>query len=147
MFFLCVCVCVFEIFVLKITVERWFWELKMLIGSLVELHAWLHSYLCFSLLEKLFLSNLDTSSTPGYLSSFSTSYLNLDSFSTAMWIDRQTFWTLDSFSIASGSIELLYYLFYWIVPRQLHLPKPIMLDTYSTPLDTSICRDLLNLNI
>ena len=116
----------------------------MLIGSLVELHAWLHSYLCFSLLEKLFLSNLDTSSTPGYLSSFSTSYLNLDSFSIAMWIDRQTFWTLDSFSIASGSIELLYYLFYWIVPRQLHLPKPIMLDTYSTPLDTSICRDLLN---
>ena len=36
----------------------------MLIGSLVELHAWLHSYLCFSLLEKLFLSNLDSFSTP-----------------------------------------------------------------------------------
>ena len=49
---------------LKIVVGRCFWEFKMLIGSLVELHAWLHSYLCFSLLEKLFLSNLDTSSTP-----------------------------------------------------------------------------------
>ena len=35
----------------------------MLIKSLVELHAWLHSYLYFSLLEKLFLSNLDTFST------------------------------------------------------------------------------------
>ena len=36
----------------------------MLIGSLVELHAWLHSYLCFSLLEKRFLSNLNTSWIP-----------------------------------------------------------------------------------
>ena len=36
----------------------------MLIGSLVELHAWLHSYMCFSLLEKLFLSNLDSFLTP-----------------------------------------------------------------------------------
>ena len=36
----------------------------MLIGTLVELHAWLYSYLCFSLLEKWFLSNLDTSSIP-----------------------------------------------------------------------------------
>ena len=35
----------------------------MLFGSLVELHALLHSYLYFSLLEKLFLSNLDTSLT------------------------------------------------------------------------------------
>ena len=64
---------VFGIYVLKIVVERWFWELNMLIGSLVELHTWLHSYLCFFLLEKLLLSNLDTfldtSSTPGYLSS------------------------------------------------------------------------------
>ena len=113
----------------------------MLIRLLIELHALLYSYLCFSLLEKLFLSNLDSFSTPGYLSSFSTSYLNLDSFSTAMWIDRQTFWTLDSVLTASGLIELLYYLFCWIVPRQLHLLKPIMLDTC---LDTSICLDLLN---
>ena len=57
-----VCVCVFGIYVLQIVVERLFWELKMLMGSLVELHAWLHS--CFSLLEKLFLSNLDNFSTP-----------------------------------------------------------------------------------
>ena len=49
---------------LKIVVERWFWESKILIGSLVELHAWLHSYLFFFLLEKLFLSNLNSSSIP-----------------------------------------------------------------------------------
>ena len=57
------CVCLGSM-CLKIVVERWFWEFKMLIGSLVELHAWLHSYMCFSLLEKLFLSNLDSFLTP-----------------------------------------------------------------------------------
>ena len=57
------CVCVLGSMCLKIVVERCFWEFKMLIGSLVVLHAWLHSYLCFSFLEKLFLSNLDNSST------------------------------------------------------------------------------------
>ena len=125
----CVCVCVGSM-CLKISVERWFWELKMLIGSLVELHAWLHSYLCFSFLEKLFLSNLDTSSTLGYLSSFSTSsYHNLDSFSTTRWIDRQNFWTLYSFSTADGSIKLVYYLFCWFLPQQI--------------LDSYICRRLL----
>ena len=35
----------------------------MLFGSLVKLHTWLHSYLCFSPLKKLFLKSwLDTSS-------------------------------------------------------------------------------------
>ena len=56
-----VCVYVFEIHVLKIFIERWFWELNMLIGSLVELHVGLHSCLCFSHLEKLVLK---ASSTP-----------------------------------------------------------------------------------
>ena len=143
------CVCVFGIYVLKIFVESWFWGLIMLIGSLVELHAWLHSYLCFSLLEKLFLSNLDSFSTPGYLSNFSTSfYRNLDSFSIARWIDRQTFWTLNSFSTAGGSIELLYCLFCWIIPRQILdscISRCLLCSTHGlTLLDTSICRDLLN---
>ena len=142
-----VCVCVFGIYVFKIVVERWFWELKMLFGSLVELHAWLHSYLCFSLLEKLFLSNLDTSSTPGYLSSFSPfSYHNLDSFSIARWIDRDFFWILDSFLTAGGSIELPL-AFCWFVPRQIldncicrcfGFSTPGSIDVL-TPLDTSIC--------
>ena len=112
---MCVCVCVFGIYVLKIAVERWFWEFNMLIGSLVELYAWLHSYLCFSLLEKLFLSNLDTSSTPGCLSSsYAVSYCNFDTFSTGWWIDWESFYPLDSFSIHRG----------W-------------LDSISTPLDRS----------
>ena len=140
-------VCVFGIYVLKIVVERWFWELKMFIGSLIELHAWLHSYLYFSLLEKLFLSNLDTSSTPGYLSRFSTSsYRNLDSFTTARWIDRDFFWTLNNFSIAGGSIELLFR-FLLICPstdpRQLHLSTPFCSTLVLTPFDTSIYQDLL----
>ena len=105
----CVCVCVFRIIVLNSFVERWFWELKMLIGSVVELHAWLHSYLCFSFLEKRFLSYLDTSSTPGYLLSFQTfSYHNSDRSSTTRWIDQESSWTFDSFSIAGGSIKILF---------------------------------------
>ena len=85
-------------------VERCFWELKMLIGSLIKLHAWLHLYLCFSFLKNC-LSNLNTSLTPSYLLSFSTSfYHNLDSFSTAKWsIDK-----LSRPSIAGGSIELVF---------------------------------------
>ena len=101
------CVCVFWIHVLKIAVEWWFWEVNMVFESLVELHAWLHSYLCFSLLEKQFLSNLDTSSTPGYLSRFfsfslSQSWYLLDNFS----IHRESFCLLDSFSITVRSIEV-----------------------------------------
>ena len=49
-----VCVCVFEIHVLKILIERWFWEIIVLIGSLVELHGGLHSCLCFSLSKNWF---------------------------------------------------------------------------------------------
>ena len=97
-----VCVCVFGIIVLKIVVERWFWESKMLFGSLVELHAWLHSYLCFSLLEKLFLSNLDSFSTPprhlAFLLRSSADFLSQSRhLSTTRWIDRELSYLLDSF--------------------------------------------------
>ena len=58
---------------------------------------------------KQFRQLLNTSSTLGYLSSFSSSsYCNLDSFSTTRWIDWDFFWILDSFSIVGGSIELLF---------------------------------------
>ena len=110
----------------------------MLFGSLVELHAWLRSYLCFSLLEKLFLSNLDTFSTPGYISCFSTSsYCNLDSFSTARWIDQDFFWILDSFSIVGGSIELPL-AFCWFVPRQILDSCICRRFIFSTPLSVEI---------
>ena len=109
----CVCVCVFGIIVLNIFVERWFWELKMLTGSFDELHVWLHSYLRFSLLEKRFLSYLDTSSIPPRHPAICRalrlcSYRNLDRSSTTRWIDQESSWTLNSFSIASGSIKLLF---------------------------------------
>ena len=82
---------------------------------------------------------LDTSSTPSSLSSFQNfSYHNLNRSSTARWIDRESSWTFDSFSIAGGSIELLFCVF------------ASFLDTSSTAsfvevvfLDTSICRELL----
>ena len=86
-------------------------------------------------------------STPGYLSRFSTSsYRNLDSFSTARWIDRDFFWALNSFSTASGSIELLFrflLIYPSTDPRQLHLSTPFCSTLVLTPLDTSIYQDLL----
>ena len=68
----------------------------MLIGSLVELHVGLHSCLCFSHLEKLFLKSLlNTSSIASYLSRFLSFFLSqsrqhLDTW----WIDRAS--VLDS---------------------------------------------------
>ena len=85
----------------------------MLTGSLFELYAWLHSYLCFSLLEKWFLSYFDTSSIPPRHLAICRalklcSYRNLDRSSTTRWIDRESSWTFDSLSTASGLIELLF---------------------------------------
>ena len=125
--------CVFGIHVLKIVVKRWFWESKMLIGSLVELHAWLHSNLCFSLLEKLFLSNLDSFSTP-HLSVELLSYFLSQSrhLSTARWINQESSCPFDSFSTTGGSIELLSSCLlnsYSTPPRQLNLSMPFMLNT------------------
>ena len=143
--------CVFGISVIKIFVERWFWELKMLLGSLVELHAWLHSYLCFSLLGRRFLSNLNTSLiSPRHLAFCRAlkvfSYRNLDRSSTAggsndkvprpsiafrQLVDRSSFSScvfalfLDTFSIVV-SVDIVF------------------LDTYLDRwLDTSICQELL----
>ena len=130
------CVCVFGIIVLNIFVERFFWELKMLTGSLVELHAWLHSYLCFSLLEKRFLSFLDTSSIPPWHLAICRAlklyfYRNLNRSSTARWIDRESSWTLNSFLIAGGSIEL---------------PFLCLLLCFSTPFSTTVSTDVVFLD-
>ena len=79
----------------------------MLFGSLVELHTWLHSCLYFSPLKKLFLKSwLDTSSISSYLLSLLSFFLlqsrqHLDTW----WINRESFWLLDSFSTPSGSIK------------------------------------------
>ena len=82
----------------------------MVFGSLVELHAWLHSSLCFSLLEKLFLKA--SSTPPRHLHNIwlsvelprfflSQSRHLLDTW----WVDRESFYPLNSFSTLGGSIE------------------------------------------
>ena len=82
----------------------------VLIGSLVELYVWLHSYLCFSPLEKLFWKSwLDTSSIPCYLSSFSNLFLNAISTPPRYLVDRSTkllpsWYLLDTWWINRASV-------------------------------------------
>ena len=102
----------FGIYVLNnFFVERCFWEIKMLFGSLVELHGWLHSYLYFSLLEKLFfkqsLQLIDSFWHLAYLSSSLVSFNHiLNSFSIALQSIEKVC-LLDSCLIAPWSIELV----------------------------------------
>ena len=118
---------------LKLLLKDVFERFIMVFGSLVELHAWLHSNLCFSLLEKLFLSNLDSFSTP-HLSVELLSYFLSQSrhLSTARWINQESSCPFDSFSTTGGSIELLSSCLlnsYSTPPRQLNLSMPFMLNT------------------
>ena len=110
----------------------------------------IHIYV-FSLLEKRFLSYLDTSSILGYLSSFQNfSYRNLNRSSTARWTNRESSWTLDSFLITSGSIELLFCFFAPFLDTSSTVASVdiVFLDTFlDRCLDTSICRELLKLYI
>ena len=106
------CVCVFwrslcsKFFRLRDYFERFF----MLIGSLVELYVGLHSYLCFSPLEKLFWKA--SSTPPRYLAICRASqpiFLTqsqhlLDTW----WIDRESSCLLDSSLTPHGSIKLLF---------------------------------------
>ena len=112
----------------------------MLIGSLVELHAWLHSYLCFSCLEKLFLSNLDSFSTlPRHLAIYRAFQLPLFTISIA---SRQLGGSIKiSFgsSIASRQLVDRSRFFFSLL---LNCPS-IASSVDAFFLDTSICRDLL----
>ena len=123
-------------------VKRYFWEFKMLFGSLVVLHSWFHSYLCFSLLEKLFLSNLDTSSTPGLSIKLFNWFLSQSRYlPIARWIDRETFYPLDSSSIPPQSIEtaLLWTLGHLSIAASVEAFKAQHLFRYfSTPLFVEI---------
>ena len=117
-------------------------------GSLVELCAWLHSCLCFSLLEKLFLK---ASSTPGYLSSFQAfSYRNLDTSSTLGGSIKKVLVP----SIASREVvdqSSLNSCVWCFVPRHLYLlmAKSSTLGStpWSTPFDTFFYRELLRIYI
>ena len=130
------CVCVFGIHVLKIAIERWFWEVNLVFGSLIEFHDWLHSCLCFSPLEKLFLKASSTPprhlldtwlsvELPNFFLSQSRHLLD------TWWIDRESSYPFDSFLTPSGSIK----------PHLLCLMF-LYLDTFSTPI--SVDGQILN---
>ena len=91
-------------------IKRLFWEIFVLIESLVELYVGLHSYLCFSHLEKLFWKAGST--PPRYLAicrASQTFFLTqswhlLDTW----WLDRESSCHLDRFLTPGGSIEILF---------------------------------------
>ena len=124
----------------------------MLFGSLVELHTWLHSCLCFSPFEKLFLKSwFDTSSIASYLSSFLNFFLSQSQQHLyTWWIDQESFWPLDSSSTPGGSIEhhsCLWCFSSSTASRHFVYRRCIFLDTCltdgSTPPRHLICQDLL----
>ena len=134
-----------KIHVLKIFIERWFWELNMLIGSLVELHVRLHSCLCF-FLKKLFLKAGST--PPRYFAvcraSSAFSYRNPDSFSIPGGsIENGFASSIASWHLVDRSSFCSW--FCWVVPRHLsyqwpfsrHLPRQIS-QYLSTPASIEI---------
>ena len=82
----------------------------VLIGSLVELYVGLHSYLCFSHLEKLFWKAGST--PPRYLAICRASQAFFLTKSRHLldtwWINRESSCLLDSSLTPGGSIELLF---------------------------------------
>ena len=90
------CVCVFwrSLCSKFFLIERLFWEIFVLIGSLVELYVGLHSYLCFSSLEKLFWKACLT--PPRHL---------LDTLLFVELLKPFSYRNLDTSSIPGGSIE------------------------------------------
>ena len=113
----------------------------------------------FFLLEKRFLSYLDTSSIPPrHLAIYRASKLFFLSQSrqilNSWWIDKESSCLFDSFSTPGGLIELLFLIRYFcsLIPSwHLHLSTSIFSTPSSTdgstPLDTSICRELLRIYI
>ena len=105
------CVCVLEILVLKFFfwIERLFWEIFVLIGSLVELYVGLHSYLCFSHLEKLFWKAVSTPPRHLAICRASQEFFLTQSWHLldALWIDRESSCLLDSSSTPGGSIDFV----------------------------------------
>ena len=78
----------------KFEIERQFWEITVLIGSLVELHVGLHSWLCFSPLEKMVFKS--GSIPPRYL---------LDTLLSVELLKPFSYRNPDSSSIPGGSIK------------------------------------------
>ena len=123
----------------------------VLIGSLVELYVGLHSYLCFSPLEKLFWKASLT--PPRYLAICRASQAVFLTQSQHLldtwWIDWEGSCLLDSSSTPGGSIELLFLkliICCSIPSRYLSYRRPIPRHLPQQLLDTSrylSCRALL----
>ena len=116
----------------------------MLIESLVELHAWLHSYLYFSLLEKQVFSNLDTWLICQALELFLITIL------TPFWQLGGLIEKVLGSSIASRQLvdrSSFFNHVWWILPR--HLSTAASVDTLilNAFLDTSICQAFLTFYI
>ena len=104
-----------------------------------------------TIFEKLARHFLDTSSIASYLSSFLNFFLSQSrQHLNTWWIDRESFWPLDSSSTPGGSIEhhILLLVFLFLDNFSTHyLSKLLFIDTFSTNVSTPpwhlICRDLL----
>ena len=116
----------------------------MVFGSLVELHAWLHSSLCFSLLEKLFLK---ACSTPlRHLAIYQASKLFLIAISTPGGsIEKVHVPSIASQHLVDRSslITCVWCFCTSILARHLYLSTAKSSTPGSTPLNTFIYRALL----
>ena len=153
---MCVCVCVCVCVCLGSMCLKLLWR-----DDFESLNCWLDPWLscvldcihvcvflfsknCFWKLARHLLDIWLSVELPSFF--LSQSRLILDSW----WIDRESSWTLDSWGIdrASLPVSLLCSL---TPPRQLHLLTLFFLTPSSTdgstPLDTSICRELLRIYI
>ena len=120
-----------------------------IIGCVACLIAFMSVF--FSSRKTVFKSLFDTSSTPGYLSSFQAFFLiAISTPPRHRWINRESSCLVDSFSTAR-SIDRASVLDMLgcssTLARHLHLSTTIFLTptltACSIPLDTYICRDLL----
>ena len=137
---MCVCVCVFsEIHVFKIFIERWFWELNMLIG--------LHSCLCFSHLEKLVLK---AGSTPSQYLLDTMLSVELIQLLDTWWIDRASVLGSDELFLDTSSIPQLSTTISWHLPWQVsrYLSTPTSVEIYCWHYLSSLCNPkLISFNI
>ena len=128
-------------------VERWFWEFKMLFGSLVELHVWLHSCICFSPLWKKKKKTIfqAISTAPRHLSipslSIEPSVVFLSQsrhLSITRWINRESICPLNSSSIHRACFAM---------DTSRHLLNSWIYQNFFKArylLTPAICRELLN---
>ena len=124
----------------------------MVFGSLVELHAWLHSCLCFSLLEKLFLKA--SSTPPWHLAICQASKFFLITISTPGGsIEKVLVPSIASRHLVDRSslISCVWCFCTSTLVRHLYLStaksSTPCSTPFSTPLDTFICRALLRFYI